>query len=126
MCAPAREPTPVCQRASRVTVTDHNLGRDLAAFLDDHRDCVTLDTGFTGEPERVWLSCSGGRGSRGRRSAGRPSRRPADDTSASALLRYAIPIRLFGAGLSQIRLTQLPQRLPVELLPCTRASRSRT
>jgi hypothetical protein len=29
---------------------DEDLGRDLAAFLDDHRGCGTLDTGFTGDP----------------------------------------------------------------------------
>ena len=42
-------------------MTDNdNLGRDLAAFLDDHRACGTLATGFTGTPERVWLTCSCG------------------------------------------------------------------
>jgi hypothetical protein len=39
---------------------EENIGRDLAAFLDEHRDCGTLATGFTGQPERVWLSCSCG------------------------------------------------------------------
>jgi hypothetical protein len=38
-------------------MTDDDLGRDLSAFLDEHRGRGTLDTG---EPERVWLSCSCG------------------------------------------------------------------
>lgn len=42
-----------------MTASD-NLGRDLDAFLDAHLDCARLDTGFTGEPERVWLACSYG------------------------------------------------------------------
>jgi hypothetical protein len=37
---------------------DDDIGRDLDAFLTEHRSCGTLDTGFTGEPERVWMSCS--------------------------------------------------------------------
>jgi hypothetical protein len=37
-----------------------DIGRDLAAFLDEHRACGTLDTGFTGQPERVWMACSCG------------------------------------------------------------------
>jgi hypothetical protein len=39
---------------------DDDIGRDLAAFLEEHRACGTLDTGITGEPERVWLECSCG------------------------------------------------------------------
>jgi len=39
---------------------DDDIGRDLGAFLDDHLDCGTLDTGLTAEPERVWMSCSCG------------------------------------------------------------------
>jgi hypothetical protein len=31
-------------------MTDDDLGRDLASFLHEHRDCGTLATGFTGEP----------------------------------------------------------------------------
>ena len=41
-------------------MTDDDLGRDLAAFRDEHRECGTVTTGFTGELERVWLSCSCG------------------------------------------------------------------
>jgi hypothetical protein len=41
-------------------IGDDNLGRELAAFLDEHRACGTLATGFTGVPERVWVSCSCG------------------------------------------------------------------
>jgi hypothetical protein len=40
--------------------TNHDLGHALAAFLDEHRGCGTLDTGTTGEPERVWIACSCG------------------------------------------------------------------
>ena len=29
---------------------DNDIGRDLAAFLDEHRARATLDTGFIGEP----------------------------------------------------------------------------
>jgi hypothetical protein len=35
---------------------DH-LGRDLGTFIEDHRACGALDTGFTGDPERVWMPC---------------------------------------------------------------------
>jgi hypothetical protein len=41
-------------------MTDDDLGRALAAFLDEHRACGTLATGFTGVPARVWVSCSCG------------------------------------------------------------------
>jgi hypothetical protein len=41
-------------------MADDDLGRALAAFLDEHRACGTLATGFAGAPERVWLSCSCG------------------------------------------------------------------
>ena len=41
-------------------ISDDALGRDLGAFLDEHRACGTLATGFTSEPERVWLACSCG------------------------------------------------------------------
>jgi hypothetical protein len=36
------------------------LALDLAAFVDEHRDCGRLNTGFSGEPERMWLACSCG------------------------------------------------------------------
>jgi len=41
-------------------MTDDNLGGALAAFLDEHRACGTMTTGFTGQPERVWMACSCG------------------------------------------------------------------
>jgi hypothetical protein len=34
-----------------------DIGGDLAAFLDEHRTCGTLDIGFTGEPELIWMAC---------------------------------------------------------------------
>jgi hypothetical protein len=40
----------------QVHSTDDDIGRDLVAFLEEHRACGTLDTGFTGEPERAWMS----------------------------------------------------------------------
>ena len=43
-----------------MSMTDDDLGRDLAAFLDEYRGCGTLDTGFTGDPDRVWMACSCG------------------------------------------------------------------
>ena len=41
-----------------VEPADDNLALDLAAFIADHRRCGNLDTGFTGESERVWVACS--------------------------------------------------------------------
>ena len=41
-------------------MTDDNLGGALAAFLDEHRACGTMTTGFTGQPERVRVACSCG------------------------------------------------------------------
>ena len=41
--------------------SDDDIGRDLAAFLDEHRACGTLDTGLTGQPERVWMFRAEGR-----------------------------------------------------------------
>ena len=40
-------------------VTDH-LSADLAAFLAEHERCGELDTGMTGEPARVWVTCTCG------------------------------------------------------------------
>jgi hypothetical protein len=39
---------------------EDDIGRDLAAFLAEHRACGTLDTGLPGKPERVWMACSCG------------------------------------------------------------------
>jgi hypothetical protein len=43
-----------------MTDAHDDIGRDLAAFLDEHRGCGTLNTGFAGEPQRVWMACSCG------------------------------------------------------------------
>jgi hypothetical protein len=48
------------QATQAVNTSDDDIGRDLAAFLEEHRACGTLDTGLTGDPERVWMACSCG------------------------------------------------------------------
>jgi hypothetical protein len=36
------------------------LSTDLAAFLAEHERCGELDTGMTGDPARVWITCTCG------------------------------------------------------------------